>query len=105
MAYGAIILSFQGGIRWGIAVGCDAANRPAQDFTLAVLPVLAGWLALVLPPILGQSVLISGFLMQALWDVTGVESGRLSLWFGKLRMMMATAAVVALVATLLRQII
>jgi hypothetical protein len=43
--------------------------------------------------------------MQALWDVTAVEQGRLPRWFGKLRMILTAGAVVSLIAMLLRQLI
>jgi hypothetical protein len=46
------------------------------------------------------ALLIAGFLMQALWDVTSVEGGRLPQWFGKLRMLLTAGAVVSLVVAL-----
>lgn len=105
IVYGAVILSFLGGIRWGTAIGPFPAGRQAMEFITSVLASLAGFAAVFMPDILGLGLLISGFLMQALWDVTSVEAGRLPHWFGKLRMMLTAGAVVALVLVLLKLVI
>ena len=66
-----------------------------------MLAVAGGLRAIFMPEILPASaLLIAGFLMQALWDVTSVEAGRLPRWFGKLRMILTAGAVVSLIATL-----
>lgn len=98
--YGAVILSFLGGVRWGLAIGPYRGRRQNMDFALGVLGSLAGLAAAFLQPIAALTLLIAGFLMQALWDVTGVESGRLPGWYGTLRMILTAGAVVSLVAVL-----
>ena len=100
IVYGAIILSFLGGIRWGTAIGPYASSRQALEFPASVLGSLAGLAAIFMPELLGIGLLISGFLMQALWDVTSVEAGRLPAWFGKFRMGLTAGAVSALIAML-----
>jgi Protein of unknown function (DUF3429) len=105
LVYGAVILSFLGGIRWGTAIGPYGPPRPARDFTLSVLPSLAGWAAPFLPPIVGVSLLITGFLLQALWDVVSSEAGRLPGWFGTLRAALTAAVTVALIAILLKLLV
>jgi hypothetical protein len=48
VGYGAVILSFLGGVHWGLVL----RDRPAEAFrplTMAVLPSLAGWATLLLP--------------------------------------------------------
>ena len=105
VSYGAIILSFLGGIRWGTAIGLFNARRQAVEFSASVLGSLAGLAALFVAPIPALTLLITGFLMQALWDVTSVESGRLPLWFGKLRMLLTAGAVIALIAALVAVVI
>ncbi len=103
--YGAIILSFLGGIRWGTALGPYGEKRQSLEFATSTLASLAGFTALFLPQVLGLSLLIAGFLMQALWDVLSVEAGRLPPWFGKLRMILTAGAVISLLALLLRLLI
>ncbi|MCB1379305.1 MAG: DUF3429 domain-containing protein [Alphaproteobacteria bacterium] len=105
IVYGAVILSFLGGIRWGVAVGGMAWRRHRLEFALGVLPSLAGVAAVLLPEILGIALLISAFLMQALWDVMSVESGKLPKWFGTLRTLLTSGAVTALIAMLVSLVI
>ena len=100
IAYGAIILSFLGGIRWGTAIGPYDGGRQGREFGLSVLGSLAGLAAVFLPSLAGLTLLIAGFLLQALWDVTSAEAGRLPMWFGRLRMMLTAGAVVSLIAGL-----
>jgi hypothetical protein len=104
-AYGAIILSFLGGIRWGTAIGPYDTRRQGLELSASVLGSLAGLAAIFIPPIPALTLLIAGFLMQALWDVTSVEAGRLPSWFGKLRMLLTAGAVVSLTAALIAVIV
>ena len=62
-------------------------------------------LALTLSAVPALALLIAGFLLQALWDVTSAEAGRLPGWFGRLRMILTGGAVVSLVAALLAVIV
>ena len=73
LAYGAVILSFLGGIHWGLALLAPepiSARAERGRLLLGVLPALAGWLAVLLPFILapwsGLLLLIVGFLAVAL---------------------------------------
>ena len=102
MIYGAIVLSFTGGIRWGTAIGPYGSARQREEFGLSLIPPLAGWTALLLPSIPGLCLLMAGFLAQAMWDVTTVENGRLPPWFGKLRLGLTAGAVLSLIAMLVR---
>ena len=104
-AYGAIILSFLGGIRWGTAIGPYDTRRQGLEFSASVLGSLAGLAALFIPPVPALTLLITGFLMQGLWDVMSVEAGRLPPWFGKLRMLLTAGAVISLTAALVAVIV
>lgn len=100
VTYGAIILSFLGGIRWGTALGPYDGRRQGVDFSASVLGSLVGLAAVFAAAVPALALLIAGFLMQALWDLMSVESGRLPPWFGKLRMLLTAGAVISLVAAL-----
>jgi len=100
IAYGAVILSFLGGIRWGAALGPIDEARRRREFTFSVIPSLAGFAAFFVPPHLGLSILVSGLLLQALWDVTSTDQGLLPRWFGRLRIILTLAATAPLVAML-----
>lgn len=105
IVYGAIILSFLGGIRWGTAIGPYDTSRQTLEFSASVLGSLAGLAAVFLPAIPALALLIAGFLMQGLWDVMSVDSGRLPSWFGRLRMILTAGAVVSLIAALVAVIV
>ena len=77
IAYGAVILSFLGGIRWGEALKPYGRRERAWAFSLSVVPSLAGWAALLMPAI-----------------------PALSGWFGKLRAILTSLAVTALILML-----
>ncbi|MBC7939016.1 MAG: DUF3429 domain-containing protein [Chitinophagaceae bacterium] len=50
-AYAAAIVSFLGGIHWGLAF-CQRQPRPAL-FAWGVVPSLVAWLAMMMPPLAG----------------------------------------------------
>jgi len=105
LVYGAVILSFLGGIRWGTAIGPYGPPRPGRDFALSVVPSLAGWAAPFLPPVIGLALLIAGFLLQALWDVIAAENGTLPPWFGSLRAALTTGVTLSLMVILARLLV
>ncbi len=96
LGYGALILSFLGGARWGQEVA-----RPAPRFgiiSLAMLPTLAG-LLLLLGPGLAPSVQLGAmaglFGLHLLWDVGARD---LPAWYPRLRTILTFGAVLGLVA-------
>ena len=48
VGYGAVILSFLGGVHWGLILR-DRPVEAVRPLTMAVLPSLAGWSTLLLP--------------------------------------------------------
>jgi len=63
--YGAVILSFLGGIHWGRALD----GEDSRPLWFAVTPALLGWGAVLLEPRLGIPILGTGFLAQFLVDL------------------------------------
>lgn len=62
MAYGACILSFLGGVRWGLSSPVDAQIRSNwTNIGYSVTPPLIAWLALLMPPTIAIATLIVGF--------------------------------------------
>ncbi|MEM1364181.1 MAG: DUF3429 domain-containing protein [Pseudomonadota bacterium] len=103
VGYGATILAFLGGIRWGAAITQTNGSGTSGSGTggrvvlaLSVLPSLAGWLALLMPALTALLVLIACFIAQWVWDFLSVRSGSLPAWFGTLRAVITAGAVVAL---------
>ena len=100
LAYAAVILSFLGGIRWGAGMADASLGQQARAFSLAVLPSLAAWGALLIPAIPAVSLLIASLLMQALWDVMSTQEGILPQWFARLRILLTSLAVFPLLLLL-----
>ena len=92
-AYGAVIASFLGGIRWGAAAARNAGNG---DYLVAIIPSLVAWAAMAAPApwdlrILGGLVLAWGFIDQDL-----SRRGLTPLWLGRLRLVLSGVAGAAL---------
>jgi hypothetical protein len=94
--YGALILSFLGGARWGLANA-----RPDPSFaliSLTMIPTLVGWTLLLLPPewrrytLIGLAIALAA---QWLWDVRSVDVPR---WYPWLRSILSLGAMVGLLA-------
>lgn len=91
--YGAVIVSFLGGIRWGLAV---PARDRGVDYAIAVVPSLVAWALLAAPEPwrlagLGLTSLVLGAI-----DLGLVRSGLAPVWFGRLRLILSAGAGVAL---------
>ena len=94
--YGAVILSFLGGARWGLAVREPAPN--VVVVSLAMLPSLAA-LALLLLPASMREVQLGGLavllVLHWIWDV---RAPGLPDWYAGLRNLLTLGAVAAIVA-------
>lgn len=96
VAYGAIILSFLGGVRWGAALFGNPLAR-ARMLTVSVVPALVGWLAALLSAPWSLIVLAVAFVGLGWWDVTSSRFEVLPRWFGTLRLALTLIVVPALV--------
>lgn len=104
-AYGAVILSFLGGIRWGSLLHDTARLQQWQPIAFSVVPSLIAWPALLLKPSPMLSILVAGFLFQYALDVKAVKRGLLPAWFGRLRTLLTTGAVLSLLAGLIAHLL
>ena len=94
--YAATILSFLGGIRWGVAVATPEQARVAIDYVFGVTPQLFAWGALFLPDPWRWIVLAVGVLALGPIDRNLVARGLAPDWFGRLRVMLSVGAGAAL---------
>ena len=94
--YGAIILTFMGGVHWGLAL-CRS-NIGTWPFTIGVLPSLVAVLALVLPYQIAVLALGTGFTALLVVDFLIVARGYLPGWYGRLRFQLTLAVLVCLAA-------
>jgi hypothetical protein len=94
--YSALVLTFLGGARWGVALGGSLA-RAGRDIALGVLPALLAWIVLFIPPQYGFGLLAVAFAAQGAWDTLAGQAGTLPPWFARLRMQLTAVAVVAMI--------
>ena len=87
--YGAVILSFLGGVHWGLAIAGQGQSKvdsiSARRLSFSVVPALAGWGALFLPTPFGLSVLAAAFVGMLLFDLEACQKGETPPWYPKLR--------------------
>jgi hypothetical protein len=92
VAYGALILSFLGGITWGLALLARDSDRPL--YLVSMAPFFLAWLSLLLPTWAGIWVLALAFLITLYNDLAVVRRDLAPAWFRTLRTVL-TAGVVA----------
>ena len=97
-AYGAIILSFLGGIHWGLAIGGppQTDNTLWRRLALGILPSLVAWAALLAPFSIGFLVLAAAFVAMLLVDIRASRMHEAPAWYPKLRWPLSCGAVAAL---------
>ncbi len=98
LAYGACILSFLGGVRWGIAITQRDA-RLSVELTTSVLPALVAWTALLVSPKAGLAMLAASFVVLLAADLNLPD---VPPWYRALRIPLTAGAVIALLAGLFR---
>jgi hypothetical protein len=110
MTYGAVILSFLGGVQWGVALDLDEAPRVSRArLILGVVPALIGWgallLAIAFPPEAGLAVLILGFVATLLTEVQAGRRGLLPSGYLWLRWPLSVVVVAVLVTVLVLRLL
>ena len=99
-AYGATILSFLGGVHWGLAIAShrqDPQLKLAGWLVLSVIPSLLGWAALLLPMQAGLTVQATSFAMMLVVDLRATRIGRAPAWYPTLRIPLTCVVVASLI--------
>lgn len=105
-AYGAVILSFMGAVHWGLAVAGHGGARPDwRMLGIAVLPALAGWVALLLAGAAGTVLLLLGFAGIYLYDQARVRAGHAPAWYPDLRQPLTGGVLLSLAAALVAELV
>ena len=99
LTYGAVILSFLGGVHWGLAVGSNRTSDNRQfvaRLALSVLPSLAGWVALLATETTGLLILATAIAAMLWVDLKATQAGHAPPWYPKLRIPLTCVVVAAL---------
>ncbi|MFM7461454.1 MAG: DUF3429 domain-containing protein [Burkholderiales bacterium] len=103
-SYAAVIVSFLGGIQWGVALAThEQQPQTAKSlFLLSVVPSLLAWATLFLPN--GSSrMIVAIFLIGFVWVIDALLHLRqvLPTWFFHLRSIVSAVVMTSLIAALL----
>lgn len=97
MTYGAVILSFLGGIHWGVAIARDpGAGALPRRLVVSVAPSLIAWAGLLLPLKVGLLLLAAGFAAILYVDIRATRAGEMPPWYPRLRLPLSFAVLAAL---------
>ena len=105
IAYQALTLGFLGGVRCGFAFAQGAARATPQDYTLAILMPLGGWIALIPSPLAGAALLLAAILVSTFLDLTAAQAGRLPHWYARLRVQFLLPMVLFLLVILAKVVV
>ncbi|XP_033636755.1 uncharacterized protein LOC117297717 [Asterias rubens] len=95
VAYGASILSFLGGVRWGFAL-TEGQGPTWSTLSYSVIPSLIAWLGLLMPLQSSQLCVMTGLLMA--WAVDA-NTKVYPAWFKSLRLILSLGALISLGVT------
>lgn len=95
LAYGAVILSFLGGIQWGLAMAQDEPSYVRLGSS--VLPSLLAWAALLVDGDPGLVLLALSFAGILLFDLHLTRGGMAPAWYPQLRIPLTVAVILCLV--------
>jgi hypothetical protein len=98
VGYGVVILSFLGGVRWGVALGEEKAEHGAggRDFVIAVVPSLVAWFAWFQPAPADLWWLVAAHVLLGLLDYGLACRVIVDEWFGRMRLGLSVVASVSL---------
>ena len=98
LSYGAVILSFLGGLHWGRVITSPDVNGRSDSIWLiwSVCPSLLGWVALLLPEKVGAVVLALCFLAALQIDQKLFREHIWPAWMRPLRLHLSLIAVASL---------
>jgi hypothetical protein len=101
LAYGAVILSFLGGIHWGAAMTRSISRTDhgidAGRLGISVVPSLVGWASLLVDVRYGLALLAAGFAANLLLDIWSARQGWVPPWYRRLRLPLTMVVVAALI--------
>lgn len=103
LAYGAVVLSFLGGVRWALAFSVRPRERQERAFAFAVVPALTAWVAVALAThqLTAFLLLMGAHGVQGWFDVTTAARDGAPAWYVRLRLHLTIAAVGALAVAVL----
>ena len=101
--YAATILSFMGGVQWGLAMAdagaADQHHLLWRRLSISVLPALIAWFALLVSPPFDLVVIAAAFGLLLLSDLSAIRQGWAPDWYARLRIPLTATVLVTLLLT------
>lgn len=98
IVYSTIVLSFLGGIQWGLAVASADRSDAWRRYGISVLPSFLAFAGLWLGGRNGLVVLAVGLVVWCIYELWSTGLGEAPQWYARLRLGLSTMAVGCLVA-------
>jgi hypothetical protein len=98
--YSAILLSFLGGIQWGIVLVGKENTPSSKTILISLIAPLIGWIAVFVAEPMCFALLTVGFAGQGAWDNFAAHNGYLPLWYSKIRMILTSVVILSLAITM-----
>lgn len=85
--YSAVILSFLGGVHWGVAILAPepTSGSARRRLVASMVPSLVAWPALLIDAVVGAWMLVAGFVAVRLYEASRDGAADLPDWYGRLR--------------------
>jgi len=96
LSYGAVILSFLGGIRWGVAMQNGGMISNWAIVAWAMMPSLLAWFAIMQSSIIGLPILMLGLVLQLTIDYRSTQAQITPPWFLTLRTLLTLGAIASI---------
>lgn len=98
LVYGAVIVSFLGGVRWGVELSRTGAHPRWLPLTCSVISSLIAWPAVLIGGTSGLLLLTVAFIAQYLMDAHAVRHNQIVQWYRSLRLILTTVVVLCLLS-------
>ncbi|MEO0542939.1 MAG: DUF3429 domain-containing protein [Pseudomonadota bacterium] len=98
IGYAAVILSFLGGIRWGVGLVAEDSKQQSVTLALSIIPSLWAWVAAFIGGNIAFLMFAIGFIAMGWWDNKLVVDGGAPAWFGSLRLILTGLVTLTMLA-------
>ena len=98
LAYGAAILSFLGGVHWGLGLRHPAKGVRSALYVTGIVPPLSAWAGLLLGGALGLALMALGLAAHGALDYARATRFAAPRWYPRLRLLLATLATISTAA-------
>ena len=101
-AYGAVILTFIGGVHWGLVLRNESDAHRNKEIIASIVPSLFAWISLLLPVDLALGVLLTAFLLLFFYEYRVLWADLFPAWYRQLRCVLTTIVCLLILINLVK---